>query len=71
MLLAVTIPRRVIQSVSVQDLLLLGDPAEDNLYLSRFALRIAEASGDIELINRLCWRRAPDGRLPIVAEDAG
>lgn len=70
-LLSNTLPGRGIQSVNVDDLLLLADPSEESLYLSRFELKIGEADGDIEVMKRLYWRRAPDGRLLIVAEDAG
>lgn len=70
-LLTQTIPERGIDTVSVTELLLLGDPSEDDLYLSRFELKIGEADGDIEVVKRLYWRRTPDGRFLIVAEDAG
>ncbi len=70
-LLADTIPARGNHTLTVRDLLLLADPSEDSLYLSRFELQIGEAGGDIEVMKRLFWRRAPDGRLLIVAEDAG
>lgn len=70
-LLRDTVPARQIHTVTLSELLLLADPEEPDLYLSRFKLQIGEASGDIGVMKRLYWRRAPDGRLLIVAEDAG
>jgi murein L,D-transpeptidase YafK len=67
-----TAGRRALSDVSVSRLLLLGDPVEDGLYLSRFRLALLEDGGH-ELIytHRLYWRRSESGALKIVAEDSG
>jgi hypothetical protein len=62
---------RAITAVEVTELLLLADPEEDGLFLSRFQLVITEASGTTAITKRLYWRRAANGELKIVAEDAG
>ena len=68
---AKTLGIRPIESVTISDLLLLGDPAEDGTYLSRFRLRVEEQSNTVELTKRLHWRRARPGVLTIIAEDSG
>ena len=63
---------RALSNVDVGDLLLLGDPAEDGLYLSRFRLSLAEQDGRrFAYRHRLYWRRSESGALKIVAEDSG
>jgi murein L,D-transpeptidase YafK len=63
---------RALSDVAVGDLLLLGDPAEDGLYLSRFRLSLAEQDGRrFAYRHRLYWRRSESGALKIVAEDSG
>ena len=62
---------RSIKKVTVSDLLLLADPAEDEIYLSRFRLSIDEASNTVEVTKRLYWRVAGSGDLKIIAEDSG
>ena len=62
---------RSIEKVSVSDLLLLADPTEDGLYLSRFRLGIEEESNTVEVTKRLYWRFAGSGELKILAEDSG
>ena len=66
-----TLGTRVIHDVSSSDLLLLGDPEEDGVYLSRFKLRIDDGSMRIASTRRLYWRRDDGGALKIVAEDSG
>jgi murein L,D-transpeptidase YafK len=67
-----TVGRRPIEEVSVSDLLLLADPVENGLYLSRFRLEISEAeSRKVISIRRMYWRRSESGALKIVAEDSG
>ncbi len=66
-----TVGTRPITSVSVDDLLLLGDPAEEGLYLSRFRLSVTEGDNTVVTTRRLYWRRASSGAFTIVAEDAG
>ena len=65
------IAARAITAVEVTELLLLADPQENNLFLSRFQLAIAESSGRTAFTKRLYWRRAANGELRIIAEDAG
>lgn len=70
-LLTETYGSRSIQKVTVSDVLLLGDPLEDGIYLSRFRLSMEEESNTIELTKRLYWRRAGPGVLTVIAEDSG
>jgi L,D-peptidoglycan transpeptidase YkuD (ErfK/YbiS/YcfS/YnhG family) len=62
---------RAITAVEFTELLLLADPEEDGLFLSRFQLVITEASGRTAFTKRLYWRRAVSGELKIIAEDGG
>jgi murein L,D-transpeptidase YafK len=55
----------------LDDILLLADPEEDGLYLSRFRQTIADATHTVVTIKRLYWRESTDGKLRIVAEDNG
>ena len=67
-----TIARRPIESVTVSDLLLLGDPVEEGLYLSRFRLEVSEAdAGSVVSMRRMYWRRSESGAFRIVVEDSG
>ena len=66
-----TLPARNISDVSVDDLLLLGYPGEDGLYLSRFRQSITEEGATRSTVKRLYWRRDDSGELRIVAEDNG
>jgi murein L,D-transpeptidase YafK len=70
-LLLATVGTRPLSSVTVSDLLLLADPVEDGLYLSRFRLAVTENDQAVESTRRLYWRRSANGALQIVAEDAG
>ncbi|MFQ5609867.1 MAG: L,D-transpeptidase family protein, partial [Woeseiaceae bacterium] len=58
-------------SVGVDDLLLLADPEEPGLFLSRFREVVTSGEGRAATIKRLYWRRADDGSWKIVAEDNG
>lgn len=62
---------RSIIAVELAELLLLADPEEDGLFLSRFQLVITEASGTTVFTKRLYWRRSANGKLKVIAEDAG
>lgn len=67
-----TLGQRAISKVVVSELLLLGDPIEDRLFLSRFRLEISE--GDVRKVismRRMYWRRSESGAFRIVAEDSG
>lgn len=66
-----TLGQRPITDVTVSELLLLADPNDEGLYLSRFGLMIIEGNQTFESTKRLYWRRAASGTLLIVAEDAG
>ena len=67
-----TTARRPIERVTVSDLLLLGDPVEAGLYLSRFRLEVSEAdAGSVVSMRRMYWRRSESGAFRIVAEDSG
>lgn len=56
--------------IRLEDLLLLADPEEPDMYLSRFRLTIIEAGHTVRMMKRLYWRRTAQG-LKIVAEDDG
>ena len=62
---------RPVSDFRVDDVLLLADPEEPGLYLSRFRQTIVDANGKIVTIKRLYWRRSDSGALQIVAEDNG
>ena len=67
-----TIARRAITDVRISDLLLLGDPAEAGLYLSRFRLEVTEGDArKVVSLRRMYWRRSESGAFRIVAEDSG
>ena len=67
-----TAGRRALSKVAVSELLLLGDPVEDDLYLARFRLALVEEGGHtLAFTHRLYWRRSESGALKIVAEDSG
>ncbi len=68
---AETFALRPIQNAVVSELLLLGDPAEEELYLSRFRLAVTEAANTVERTKRLYWRRTENGTLKLIAEDSG
>ncbi len=57
--------------VAIEDLLLLADPEEDALFLSRFRQTTVGENGPVVRMKRLYWRRGDDGELRIVAEDNG
>ena len=60
-----------IRDFSVDDVLLLADPEEEGLYLSRFRQTISDATHVVVTTKRLYWRESADGKLQIVAEDNG
>jgi hypothetical protein len=62
---------RPIRALSLEDVLLLADPEEPGLFLSRFRQRIVDESGQIVTIKRLYWRQSAAGDYLIVAEDNG
>jgi murein L,D-transpeptidase YafK len=66
-----TIGTAEIRNFSLDDVLLLADPEEDGLYLSRFRQTISDATHTVVTTKRLYWRESADGKLRIVAEDNG
>ena len=66
-----TLEARGVVTVTVDDLMLLADPEEEGLYLSRFVETIEGATANSRTMKRLYWRRQDDGTLKIVAEDNG
>ncbi len=63
--------RREPVRVEIDDLLLLADPEEPGLYLSRFTQRVRTAEGTVQTRKRLYWRHDDAGELRIVTEDNG
>lgn len=70
-LLTETYSSRSIEEIRVSDVLLLGDPVEDGIYLSRFRFIMEEGPDSVELTKRLYWRRTRPGALTVIAEDSG
>jgi len=60
-----------IDDVSLEDVVLLADPEDEGLFLSRFRQKIVRPERTVVTIKRLYWRRSDDGSLRIVAEDNG
>jgi hypothetical protein len=66
-----TVSATPIREFELQDVLLLADPEDSGLYLSRFRQKIVDGGRTIVTTKRLYWRRTADGALKIVAEDNG
>jgi murein L,D-transpeptidase YafK len=67
-----TVANRPITDVKISELLLLGDPAEEGLYLSRFRLEVVENDARrVISMRRMYWRRSESGAFRIIAEDSG
>ncbi len=62
---------REIESVKLDDVLLIADPEEPGLYLSRFTQEFVTVSGTVRTTKRLYWLRREDHSWRIVAEGAG
>ena len=62
---------RTIEGFIVDNIMLLADPEEPGLYLSRFRQTITEDERTMVTTKRLYWRRTEQGNLLIVAEDNG
>lgn len=67
----VTLGAMPIDEFRLEDVLLLADPEDNGLFLSRFQQVIVEPGRTVATTKRLYWRRDPDGELKIVAEDNG
>ena len=66
-----TAAARPLQNFSISEVLLMADPEDPELFLSRFRQHITEAGRVTTTTKRLYWRVAPDGQIRIVAEDNG
>ena len=62
---------RSIQDFMLDEIMLLADPEENDLFLSRFRQVIIEDAQTIVTTKRLYWRRSANGDFRIVAEDNG
>jgi len=60
-----------ITGLKLDDVLLLQDPEDESLYLSRFRQTLIDDTGPVVTIKRLYWRRNSEDELRIVAEDNG
>jgi hypothetical protein len=60
-----------IDDFRIEDVLLLADPEDEDLFLSRFQQVIVERDRTVTTTKRLYWRRNENGELKIVAEDNG
>ena len=62
---------RQVKGVSIENVMLLADPEEPNLYLSRFTQVLKMDAGPVTTTKRLYWRRDDGNRWQIVSEDSG
>lgn len=62
---------KLIDGVVIDDVMLLADPEEPNLYLSRFTQYLMTGTGPVMKTKRLYWRRTQDRHWKIVSEDTG
>lgn len=67
----VTLGAMRIEEIRLEDVLLLADPEDDRLFLSRFQQVVVEPDRTVTTTKRLYWRRDDSGELKIVAEDNG
>ena len=61
---------RELEAVELDDVLLLADPEEAGLYLSRFTQVLTTSAGQVRTTKRLYWKRDEE-HWKIVSEDAG
>ena len=62
---------RQLESVALDDVMLLADPESPNLFLSRFTQTLMTDSGPVQTTKRLYWHRLAGKTWKIIAEDAG
>lgn len=62
---------RDLESVDLDNVLLIADPEEAGLYLSRFTQELVTDSGSVRTTKRLYWLRRERNSWQIVAEDSG
>ena len=63
--------RKKITDITLRKILLLSDPEEQGLYLSRFQETIVDAALTAKVFKRIYWRRSKNGEIRIVAADNG
>lgn len=61
----------LIDGVMIDDVMLLADPEEPGLYLSRFTQFLLTGTGPETSTRRLYWRRTDERRWEIVSDDIG
>jgi murein L,D-transpeptidase YafK len=66
-----TTGRRSIKDMQLSEILLISDPEETDIFLSRFRQIIVDDTQSIETTKRLYWRRQENGQFRIVAEEDG
>lgn len=66
-----TLQARSIQSIAVDELMVLADTIEVETYLSRFRMLTTESGATVVVTKRLYWRRDENGALKLIAEDSG
>ena len=62
---------RPLERLDLDDLMLVADPEEPDLYLSRFSQTLTIDAGPVRSTKRLYWRRGGEGEWKIIAEGAG
>ena len=62
---------RQLSDFAVDEVMLLKDPDEPSLYISRFQQKMAADGHLLAITKRLYWRETDSGELKIVAEDNG
>lgn len=62
---------RDLESVDLENVLLIADPEEPGLYLSRFTQEFDTGNGTVTITKRLYWQRRENSFWKIVAEDSG
>ena len=62
---------RRLEGVTISNVMLLADPEEPNLYLSRFTQVLLMDAGPVTTTKRIYWRREDGNRWEIVSEDSG
>jgi murein L,D-transpeptidase YafK len=62
---------RRLEDVTISDVMLLADPEEPDLYLSRFTQVLLTDAGPVTTTKRIYWRRKDADRWEIVSEDSG
>jgi murein L,D-transpeptidase YafK len=58
-------------AVEIRDVMLMADPEEADMFLSRFTQVLTTKNGPVETTKRLYWRRSANHSWRIVAEGAG